>query len=204
MTIKKEKLAPTRFAEDIMKLLEEGNETGVRELCTSQKNIFSTVVLAGLERQKRGKLFVKEAMLNAARREVVSLWAKIGYLSDISTIAPLIGLLGTILGMIQSFNAVAAQTVLVKPLLLAGGIAKSMINTAGGLVVAIPAFGFFSYFRVKVQEITSLVETYTDDMIKIMDLEKEKSSSAGRKNDIVNMMKMVEQNKAGRKADGKS
>ena len=115
-------------------------------------------------------------MDNVARKEMGVLWQRIGILSDIAAIAPMIGLLGTVVGMIQAFNTIAFQTAVVKPILLAGGIGKAMITTAGGLVVAIPAMLAYSYFRIKVQNIMHIVENYSADIIKLItDLTRKKS-----------------------------
>ena len=108
-------------------------------------------------------------MENCGRKEVATLWQNISYLADIATVAPMVGLLGTVLGMIQAFNVIAFQTAVVKPILLAGGVSKAMVTTAGGLIVAIPIMIFYAYFRGKVQEISSIVESYLTDIIKIVE-----------------------------------
>ena len=68
-------------------------------------------------------------------------------LDTIITLAPLLGILGTVLGMIQAFNVIAFQTAVVKPILLAGGVSKAMVTTAGGLIVAIPAMLFSGFAK---------------------------------------------------------
>jgi biopolymer transport protein ExbB len=81
----------------------------------------------------------------------------------------LIGLLGTVIGMIRAFNAIAFQTAVVKPILLAGGVSQAMVTTAAGLIVAIPAMIFYAYFRGRVHDITNIVENYSTDIIKIVE-----------------------------------
>jgi len=177
LTVREKKVAPRKFAEDALQAMERNDEQKLESLCRSEKNIFSVIIQAGLEKRKRGPVFAKEAMENAARNEVTTLWQNLSYLADIATIAPLIGLLGTVLGMIQAFNVIAFQTMVVKPILLAGGVSKAMVTTAGGLIVAIPALIFYSYFKVKVQDITNTVDNYTQDMIKVLTKDK---AAAGR------------------------
>jgi biopolymer transport protein ExbB len=181
MILKPGKLAPQSSAEDIITYLELNDEKALRNLCESEENVFLRIMSVGLAKQKRGKEFAKEAMENCARNEIVSLWQNISYLSDISTVAPLVGLLGTVIGMIQAFNAVAFQTAVLKPVVLSGGVAKAMVTTAGGLFVAIPALVFFSYFKVRAQSITTTIEDYSQDIItafmhtgKMQEREKEK------------------------------
>jgi len=169
MTLKVSNLSPVNFSEDVIKKLEEGRLEAVRSLCQHKKNIISDIVKAGLEKKHRGVVFAREAMENCAQKEINRLWQKISYLADIASVAPLIGLLGTVLGMIQAFNVIAFQTGVVKPMLLAGGISKAMITTAGGLIVAIPAMLLHSYFKGKILEISNNVETYSTDIMKIME-----------------------------------
>ena len=169
MTLKIEKLTPRNFAESVIKDLEEEKFEEVKTMCASKENIIANIAQAGLERKDKGAVLAREAMENCSRKEVGNLWQNISYLADIAAIAPLIGLLGTVLGMIQAFNVIAFQTGVVKPILLAGGVSKAMVTTAGGLIVAIPAMLFYTYFKGKVQEISNLVENYSTDIIKIIE-----------------------------------
>ncbi|MBP9854873.1 MAG: MotA/TolQ/ExbB proton channel family protein [Candidatus Omnitrophica bacterium] len=169
MHLKVSKLVPHDFTEKLIEQLEKGQEKAVQDSCNSVVNPITNIVLAGLNKKKRGKLFAKEAMETQVKKEISDLWQSISYLSDISTVAPLIGLFGTVMGMIQAFNVIAYQSAVVKPILLAGGISKAMVATAGGLLIAIPAMLFYSYFRGKVQVITHEIETYGTDIIKIFE-----------------------------------
>ncbi len=168
MTLKVNKLSPNYFAEDIMQKLEKKKHKIAEELCKSHKNIISDIVLAGLKKESKGAVFAREAMENCARDKIAGLWQNISYLSDIAIVAPMIGLLGTVLGMIQAFNVIAFQVAVVKPVLLAGGVSKAMVTTAGGLIVAIPVMLFYAYFRGKVQEISNAVASYSTEIIKII------------------------------------
>ncbi len=169
MMLKLNRLAPKDFSEKVIGKLEAGNESQALKICKENENVISTVVKAGLAKRKRGKVFAKEAMENTAKKEIGKLWQNISYLSDIATIAPLIGLLGTVLGMIQAFNVIAFQSAVVKPILLAGGVSKAMVTTAAGLIVAIPVMLFYSFFRARVQDISDVIETYSTDIIKIIE-----------------------------------
>jgi len=169
MNLKLVRLAPDDFTEDIIQKLTKKKHKIAEELCKSQDNVISKIVLSGLNKRSKGPMVAREAAESSARREIADLWQNISYLSDIAIISPMVGLLGTVLGMIQAFNVIAFQAAVVKPILLAGGVSKAMITTAGGLIVAIPAMIFYSYFRGKVQEISNSVETHTSDILKIME-----------------------------------
>jgi biopolymer transport protein ExbB len=169
MTLKVAKLSPRDFAEDLVKKLGQGKIREVEKMCVSETNIIARIMMAGIDKMGKGAMFAREAMENSAKKEISGLWQNISYLSDVASIAPLVGLLGTILGMIQAFNSIAFQTAVVKPILIAGGVSKAMITTAAGLMIAIPASAFYSYFKTKVQEVTNIVEAYASDMMRMIE-----------------------------------
>jgi biopolymer transport protein ExbB len=167
MILNVEKLAPRSLFVDVLSKVEHRDMAAAKTLCQQQSNtIISKIVLAGLERKNPQDDAAREAMENTARIEVTNLWQNISYLSDIVAVAPLLGLLGTVLGMIQAFHAVPLQSASLKTTLLAAGISKAMVTTASGLIVAIPTLMAYSYFRGKVQEVTNMIEMYSTDIIK--------------------------------------
>lgn len=174
ITLRVKKLAPGYFAEEIIRKLRKGDKKTAKRMCELDQNIFAGIVKAGLEKKDSGDGNAKESMENCVRKELDTLWQSISYLIDIAGVAPLLGLLGTVLGMIQAFNVIAFQTAVVKPILLAAGISKAMITTVGGLTVAIPIMLFYAYFRGKIQKISNIVESYSIDIIKIIDKSGEK------------------------------
>ncbi|HEY5793142.1 MAG TPA: MotA/TolQ/ExbB proton channel family protein [Chthoniobacterales bacterium] len=88
------------------------------------------------------------------------------YLADIGTIAPMLGLLGTVLGMVQSFNAVAADAAsTTRPLLLAAGVSEALIATAAGLCIGIPAMAAYAYFRGRLQALLADFEAATTHLL---------------------------------------
>lgn len=167
-----EKQAPRLFFDEIIRKLKTRNIDEARDLCIKDNNnILSKIALAGLEKAKRNPRdpIVKESMEHRARIEIGNLWQNLNYLSDIVAVSPLLGLLGTVLGMIQSFQAIPLQSAGIKTTLLAAGISKAMITTAAGLIVAIPVLMAYSYFRGKVQDITNTVEIYSTDIIRLIE-----------------------------------
>jgi len=167
MILNVRRLAPRRLFDEVMRKLESRDFAAAKTVCYEEKNtIISKIVLAGLERRNPLDNAASEAMENTARVELTNLWQNISYLSDIVAVAPLLGLLGTVLGMIQAFHAVPLQSASVKTTLLAAGISKAMVCTASGLIVAIPALIAYSYFRGQVQQVTNMIEIYSTDIIK--------------------------------------
>ena len=90
---------------------------------------------------------------------LAGLWnQRVSYLADIGSIAPMIGLFGTVLGMIKSFTAVSGEMAASRSLLLSSGVAEALIATAAGLVIGIPAMAAFAFFRGRVQGMVSELE----------------------------------------------
>lgn len=166
---REERLVPEEFSRDITDKLASKKYGLAKELAIEHENVVSRIVSAALDRMNRGGAAMREAAEMTAKAEVSKLWENLSYLSDIAVIAPLVGLLGTVFGMIQSFNVIAFQTAAAKPVLLAGGIAKAMVATAGGLIIAIPASIFYSVFRAKIFKITGKIEAYTSEVTGLLE-----------------------------------
>ncbi|MDD5200679.1 MAG: MotA/TolQ/ExbB proton channel family protein [Terrimicrobiaceae bacterium] len=98
-------------------------------------------------------------------RQAAGLQQQIVYLADIGTIAPMVGLFGTVLGMIKSFSVVAADVTATKPMLLAAGVSEALVATAGGLLVGIPAMAAYAYYRGRTQRLIAELEAATTQLI---------------------------------------
>jgi biopolymer transport protein ExbB len=90
---------------------------------------------------------------------LAGLWnQRISYLADVGTIAPMLGLFGTVLGMIKSFSVVASDIAASRPMMLAEGVAEALVTTAAGLLIGIPAMAAYAFFRGRVQGMVSDLE----------------------------------------------
>ncbi len=168
LTIKQEALVPQDFLEKTLPLVENGKYDEAKEECSANDNLISKVLVAGLLREGKDKVIIKEAMQDEGRRSTDDLWQKLSYLADVAAIAPMVGLLGTVLGMIQAFNVIAFQTGAVKPILLASGISKAMVTTATGLIVAIPCMIFYSFFKGRVQDCNARLENISTELFHLI------------------------------------
>lgn len=101
-------------------------------------------------------------------RQASALNQKIAYLSDIGAIAPMLGLLGTVMGMIQSFSVLANDMAATRPMMLAEGVAEALVTTATGLVIGIPAMAAYAYFRGRVQTMIAELEAATTHLIALI------------------------------------
>ena len=124
------------------------------------------ILAAGLLNSKHGREIMKESIEESASHVVHGLERYLSLLGTIAVISPLLGLLGTVVGIIEAFMAVTA-TGLNDPALLAGGISKALVTTAGGLVVAIPAMVMHRYFTRHIVTITVEME---QQAIKLIDI----------------------------------
>ena len=149
----------TQDGEKFLNLLEEKMQTQtadeIANFCYSEKNIFAKVAFAGILAITRGKN-VETALENSYIETAMELRKRLNYLSMTVTLAPLVGLLGTIFGMIKSFNIFSLQAG--QNLEITGGIGEALTATAAGLCVAIFALIIHTYFAQKLDEILSKVE----------------------------------------------
>jgi biopolymer transport protein ExbB len=117
--------------------------------CRKHPSMFTNTFAAGLERCMKGQVdFAKvhEAVEEASIEQMTQLMKPIDYLSIIGATSPMLGLLGTVMGMIKAFQTMGTQG-MGKPEVLAGNIGEALITTATGLIIAIPAMAFFFYFK---------------------------------------------------------
>ena len=161
--VKQEKLTPRDFTENLLFLLEKKEYQKATSLCKQQENMISAIALKGLSKMSQGRSVVESAVQYEGKALIEKMWQNLTYLGDIAVVAPMLGLLGTILGMIDAFNFFKAGTI--HPGLLTQGLAKAMINTALGLVVAVPCLIFYSFFRGKISAITSRAETAASEIV---------------------------------------
>jgi biopolymer transport protein ExbB len=122
---------------------------GVREVCQNNPSLMTSVLDAGLERVSEDDFdpaHVMEAIEEAGNEQMVTFMRPINYLSMIGSVAPMLGLLGTVSGMIKAFQTISAGG-MGKPELLAGNIGEALITTAAGLIIAIPAMTAYFVFK---------------------------------------------------------
>lgn len=145
------KLIPQSLVTQILHYARDHRIDEIARLCRRSNGMFAKVILAGATRATLDPDGAASAMEAAGRREGENLMRRARYLSDIAAIAPMLGLLGTVLGMIQAFNFIAFDISAVRPIAMASAVAQALVTTAAGLIVAIPSMGLFFYFRGKLE-----------------------------------------------------
>lgn len=160
LSIRKSTLMPEDVADELETLIQDGKIDAAIEASEDPHNesLIADVVLAGLRRYKAsefGFAEYKAAVEEAGEDQTGRLYRKTEVLGVIGAIAPMLGLTGTVLGMIEAFNKIAATGGAAKPDELAGGIGKALVTTLMGLIVAIPTMIAFSFFRNKIDSIVA-------------------------------------------------
>lgn len=150
--LQRRRVVPRFLLEEVRRWHGEGEVDGGRIEALRTHSPLGRVLAAGLAHAHADRARMKEAIEEAGRHVVIELERFLNTLGTIATIAPLLGLFGTVVGMIQTFNAISVAG-LGDPAPLASGIAVALINTAAGLFVAIPAYIFHRYYRGKVDEL---------------------------------------------------
>ena len=146
MTLRGENLAPKALMESLKSTVEAGNYQEAWETCKANKAYVAKVLQGALERLGRGQDAVQGGLIEYGLRQSQPIKTKISYISVIGVIAPMIGLLGTVIGMMGAF-AVLGSSGVADPRGLALRIGEVLMATASGLFIAIPAFIFYYYFR---------------------------------------------------------
>jgi biopolymer transport protein ExbB len=165
--LQRTRVLPPRLMYVVRQMLAEGRLDEARKICATNESAISAVLLAGLRMVHAGRAVVREAMQDRGRREAAELENYIGALGAIVTISPLLGLLGTITGMIETFQGVTdtvAATGSVNANSLAGGIWEALITTAAGLMVAIPAFVAHRLLLARVDSLVADLEEASLDL----------------------------------------
>lgn len=146
LSLKKEKLAPPPLVDSLRQLIGSGNYQEAWETCNANRNYFANVLKSGLNRIGRGKEAVESSLAEHGMREATLLRTRNSYLSVIGVVSPMIGLLGTVIGMMNAFSVLGSSG-MSDPKGLASSISEVLLATAAGLFIAIPAFVSYYIFR---------------------------------------------------------
>lgn len=147
--------------------LEAGKMMEAIAACDAAPGPIANVFKAGLKKADGGRDVIKESLETAANMEIPKIERFIPALATIGSIAPLLGLLGTIFGMIRAFNVIAMQGT-GDPHAMAGGISEALIATAAGLIVAIPAVIAYNYFLNRVNTFITDMEARSGELLDIL------------------------------------
>jgi biopolymer transport protein ExbB len=168
LVIKRARANVRDFIASIKGLIRTGNVPEIIDYCNSHNTPISRIFKQGLLKLGFGDERVREAIEMAGRSEVFMLEKRLSILATIAGIAPLLGFLGTVTGMINAFMTIQSLGGIVSPSDLAGGIWEALLTTAYGLIVGIPAYGLYNYFVTKINRLVHEIENATFEFIDIL------------------------------------
>ena len=166
------------FMDDISETLRRNKILNAIDKCNAMPGPIAHIVKAGILKHDRGRAEIKEAIEDAGIHEVPRLEKNLGILATIAHISPLLGLLGTVTGMVRAFQVIEQKSVSlvsVNPGDLAGGIWEALVTTVAGLAVAIPAYVAYNFLVSKVDGFVLEMEKSATDLVNVLGVKREEN-----------------------------
>lgn len=164
LSIRQKVLVPKELAEDFGELMDNKNFNGAYQLAKESDSLLGRVLAAGLHKVPSGYDKAVQAMQDVGQQETMRLEHQIGYLALVGNLAPMVGLFGTVTGMINSFQIIAAGGSAPSPQKLAEGIATALFTTMIGLAIALPSLAIYDVLKNRlarfILEIGVISDTY--------------------------------------------
>lgn len=171
MYLRIENLAPSTFLRKAESIAETHDFEALEALCQENHSAAALIIGAAAEEVKMNSevnyRVIRDAVEDEGSRQAEFIWQKIQYIMDVAVIAPMAGLLGTVLGMRDAFSGLQSQFGSVKPVVLANGVAKALITTAAGLILGIGGMILYGFFRGLASRLISQIESRCSKVIKI-------------------------------------
>jgi len=164
VTIRREKLSPPEVIGELESLLENQDYERALALCQSNESFIAKVVGAGLSRLSFGPEVMQESMGAIGEEESTRVYQKIGWINLIANMSPLLGLLGTVTGMMIAFRTISNSPSVV-PSELAGGIFQALVTTVLGLIVAIPYSAVYFYLKNKTDKMITEIGIISSELM---------------------------------------
>ena len=174
LAARRENMLPAALIEQFETHLDAKEYQKAFELAKADESFLAQVLSAGLAKLSRGYQPAIEAMQETGEEENMKLEHRLSYMALIGTISPMVGLLGTVQGMIASFQVIATSTTAPKPSALAAGISTALFTTLVGLFIAIPAISAYNILRNRVARLVLEIGIVSEDLMS-------RFSSAGNK-----------------------
>lgn len=157
-----------QFLSSVEDMLRDGNTRQAVLYCDQMDKPLSRILKQGITRLGRPLVDIEDAIKNAGKKETYRLENKMDWLATVAGVAPLLGFLGTVTGMIDAFMQIQSLQGNVNPSVLAGGIWEALITTAFGLFVGIIAFGFYNYLLNKINRMMFGLEVASTEFMELL------------------------------------
>lgn len=162
-------IAPRALHRDLVEKIKAGNLDDARRACEYRPCPLAAVAITALDYVRNipegDAVLLKDVVEGEGQRQAESLQGQAQYLLDIAVVAPMVGLLGTVLGMLKAFSSIALEIASAKPVVLAAGVSQALITTAFGLMIGIPAMAFYAFFRRRAASMLSQLESAATDVL---------------------------------------
>ena len=178
LTLRKAQLDVGQFMMKLKSIFHQGDLAAVAGFCSQKDAPIANIIARGLTKHDQGDEKVREAVENAGKEEVYHLEKRLSILASIAGIAPMLGFLGTVTGMISAFQRIEILAGSVNPGDLAGGIWEALITTAFGLMVGIPAYAVYNYFVTRVARFVHEMEVTTTEFLDLIQRRQPRTASA--------------------------
>ena len=150
LTINTLSMAPPAFVDDVTKLVINRDYEEAVKYCRSHRHIFAaSIIQRCVENASKQQTVIMDMLDTEGRRRADLVWNRISYLADVSNVAPMLGLLGTVIGMIKAFFMLPEQQGSITSRVLSEGVGQAMATTMFGLIVAILALTFYSLVKAR-------------------------------------------------------
>jgi biopolymer transport protein ExbB len=168
VSIKAAKIMPPELIDSVKSALDEGDLAAALEACEDTPGPLSNILLAGFNNVSEGFEVIMDAVANTAEIESEKLMQRVNYLNLCGSIAPMLGLMGTVTGMVAAFASLGSASGAAKQAQLAMNISQALYTTAFGLLISVPAILAFTFVRNNASKIILSMELLTFDLIKVL------------------------------------
>lgn len=168
LTIRAHKIMPPELIEMVRESLSEGDLGAALEACEATPGPLANILMAGFNNVSEGFDVIMDSVSTAAEIESEKLMQRVNYLNLCGSIAPMLGLMGTVTGMVDAFSGLASSSGAAKAQMLALAISQALYTTAVGLLISVPAILAFTFVRNNASKIILTMESLTYDLIKAL------------------------------------
>lgn len=166
-SMRREKIAPKNLIRSLHSLMKDGKIDEAKAVCENSETVLSRILVSLFDNAEKSEEVLKSLVEDAGRRAFVEIERFLEGMATIASVSTLLGLLGTISGMIKIFSVISYQQV-VDPPSLAGGISEALYTTAAGLTVAIPTIVGYKFLSGRISKISQNLEGIVEDFIKLL------------------------------------
>ncbi len=183
VNLRRARVIPSPFVKRFLHQLREGqlDRNDALHRCEQNSSHVARVFASAVRKWGRPAVEVEQALIDEGERTAARLRRYLRVMNGVATVSPLVGLLGTVWGMMVAFNSIATASAMGRPELLAAGISQALLTTAAGLFIAIPALIFYLFFAGRVDHLVSEIDQKGQELVSIISAEAKLDSREPRK-----------------------